>query len=64
MQANILTLRDNYSKSVTDLPMYTLRVQFEGGRQKTIKDYGLSGPGKLVKIYDLIFSLRETQDWK
>jgi hypothetical protein len=63
-QANIISLKDKYSAPITDQPTYTLKVQFSNGQQKTIEDYGPSGPKKLDKIYDLIFSLRETQNWK
>jgi len=63
-QANVISLRDKYSTEITDQPTYTLKVQFSNGQQKTIEDYGPCGPKKLDKIYDLIFSLRETQDWK
>jgi len=61
---NILALKDNYSIPVTDHPTYTLSVQYSNGRQKTIRDYGPSGPDELKEIYHFIFSLRKTQTWK
>ncbi|MCF6403142.1 DUF6438 domain-containing protein [Chitinophaga filiformis] len=61
---NIPALRDNYSIPVTDHPTYTLRVQYNNGLQKEIRDYGPGGPDKLIEIYHLIFSLRKTQNWK
>lgn len=63
-QANLLSLKDDYSTPWTDQPTYTIKVKFKDGRQKTIEDYGPSGPDKLEKIYDLILSLRDSQDWK
>jgi hypothetical protein len=63
-EAEIFSLKNNYSMPVTDHPTYTLMIKLKNGRTKKIEDYGPSGPEKLMKIYSLIFSLRETQDWK
>ncbi|OJY90928.1 MAG: hypothetical protein BGP13_13130 [Sphingobacteriales bacterium 40-81] len=63
-KVNLFSLKDKYSAPITDQPTYTLKVQFDNGQQKTIEDYGNNGPDKLDKIYDLIFALRENQDWK
>jgi len=57
-------LKNSYSTSWTDHPTYYLTVTLKDGRTKTIKDYGPSGPYKLKKFYYIIFSLRETLDWK
>lgn len=62
--ADIISLNDKYSTDVTDSPTYSLQVQFNSGLQKSIVDYGPSGPAELDKIYEFIFSLRETQDWR
>lgn len=62
--ADLLDLKDNYSTLITDLTTYTLTVTFANGRRKTIVDYGQSGPERLKRIYPLLFSLRETQDWR
>lgn len=60
----IFSLSGHYSASMTDQPTYTLTLNLQNGERKTITDYGPAGPKNLHKIYDLIFSLRETQDWK
>jgi hypothetical protein len=61
---NIFTLKDKYSMLATDHPTYTLTVKLKDGKNKTIVDYGPSGPEQLKKIYHLLFLFRETQDWK
>ncbi|MBK6937608.1 MAG: hypothetical protein IPH18_12535 [Chitinophagaceae bacterium] len=63
-QANFFSLRDDYSVRITDQPTYTLHIQQKNGQSKRIKDYGPCGPAGLKKIYEFIFSLRDTQDWK
>lgn len=63
-KAAINSLPDSYSTLATDHPSYRLQVSFTDGIIKTIDDYGPSGPRALQKLYDFIFSLRETQDWK
>jgi hypothetical protein len=64
LNANLFSLKDNYSIQATDHPTYTLTIKLKNGKRKTIEDYGPIGPENLKKIYTLIFSLRETQDWK
>lgn len=61
---DFFSLKNSYSTSWTDHPTYYLTVSLKNGQTKTIMDYGPSGPDKLEKVHDLIFSLRETQDWK
>lgn len=63
-KTNVFDLKDNYSTLMTDQTTYTLKVKLKNGQTKSIEDYGHSGPDKLEKIYNLLFSLRETQDWK
>lgn len=62
--ADIFSLRDRYTALVTDQPTYTLIIKEKNGRTKIIEDYGSSGPDRLEKINDFIFSLRDTQSWK
>ena len=62
--SDFFSLNNSYSTSWTDHPTYYLTVTLKDGQTKTIKDYGPSGPDKLENVYHLIFSLRETQDWK
>lgn len=62
--ANLFGLKNNYTTLASCLAYYTLTVKLKSGKIKTIEDYGSSGPDELRKIYDLIFSLRKTQEWK
>ena len=62
--ANLFGLKDNYTTLANCLPFYTLTVKLKNGKIKTINDYGPSGPDELREIYDLIFSMRKTQEWK
>jgi len=62
--ADFFGLKDKYSTPITDQSTYTLTVTLKDGTKKTVEDYGQSGPKKLDKVYDLIFSLRKTQNWK
>jgi hypothetical protein len=63
-EANVFDLEDSYAARMTDLPTYRLTIQQQNGLSKKIQDYGPTGPGKLTSIYNFIFSLRGTQDWK
>ena len=63
-EANLFSLKNGYDISATDHPTYTLTVILKNGETKTITDYGPAGPEKLRLVYNKIFSLRETQDWK
>jgi hypothetical protein len=57
-------LEDSYRVLHTDAQTATLRITYDGGKVKTISDYGLRGTAGLVKIHELLFKLRETQEWK
>lgn len=63
-EAKLVRLKDHYDAEITCQPTYNLHVTFKDGTSKNISDYGPSGPEELGKIYSMIFSLRETQDWK
>lgn len=63
-KADILSLKDKYSTDWTDHPTYNFTVLFQNGQKKTINDYGPSGPNNLKEVYDFVFSLRESQNWK
>lgn len=62
--AHVFNLKNNYSSSWTDHPTYTFTVKLKNGRSKKIVDYGPVGPDELKRVYDFIFTLRNTQDWK
>ncbi|MFI5187056.1 MAG: DUF6438 domain-containing protein [Chitinophagales bacterium] len=64
IKSNILSLRKNYAVSATDQPTANLTVKFSNGMIKKIKDYGEAGTQQLADIYDFIFQLRNTQNWK
>jgi hypothetical protein len=63
-RAQFFNLKDNYTTPWTDQSTYTITVKLKDGRSKTIEDYGPSGPEKLKRVYRLIFSLRESHEWK
>ena len=62
--ANVFQREAKYSTTSTDHPTYTLRIRSDDGHIKTIVDYGPSGPKKLKTLYNYLFSLRDSQDWK
>jgi len=63
-KAEFFSLKDNYSTMESDGPTYTITITLRNGKEKKIEDYGPSGPGNLQVVYDFIFSLRDSQDWK
>jgi hypothetical protein len=63
-KAEFLSLQNNYSTTASDNSTYILKIKLKNGQVKTIEDYGPSGPANLKLVYDLIFSLRDSQDWK
>ena len=63
-KSDFFNLKNEYSTDWTDHPTYSLTIKLKNGKNKTISDYGPSGPDKHKKIYYLIFSLRETQNWE
>ena len=63
-KSNFFSLENHYTNAWTDHATYTLTVRLQNGQTKTIEDYGPSGPEKLKRVYEFIFSLRESQNWK
>ncbi|QHL87348.1 hypothetical protein GU926_07835 [Nibribacter ruber] len=63
-KADILSLNNEYEIESTDHPTYHLNVKLKDGQVKAIIDYGPSGPDELQEVYDFIFILRKSQDWK
>lgn len=62
---DFVNLEDSYSCCGTDQPGALLEITFDGGKVKTIRDYGLqSGPFGLRTAYKAFSDLRESQKWK
>lgn len=61
---NFPKLQDDYAISATDHPTCTLTITYAGGKVKTIRDYGEQGTFGLSQLYQLLFALRTTQDWR
>lgn len=61
---NFPNLKDNYAVSWTDDQSCTLRITYNNGKTKEIKDYGLIGTYGLDRLYQLLFELRFNQDWR
>ncbi|AZA93179.1 Uncharacterised protein [Chryseobacterium nakagawai] len=57
-------LQDRYSVNWTDDHSSTLKITYNNGKIKEIKDYGLIGTYGLDRVYSLLFDLRFNQDWK
>lgn len=57
-------LKDQYSVGWTDDQSSTLKITYNNGKVKEIKDYGLIGTYGLDRIYSLLFDLRFNQNWK
>lgn len=59
------TLKDYYGNdNITDLPTSYLRIKYDDGTSKIIKDYGKNGTTELKKVYQFIEELRFNQNWK
>ncbi len=56
-------LKDEYAVSWTDDQAATLKITYDNGKIKTIYDYGLLGTFGLQKAHELLFALRENQNW-
>ncbi|RYZ27969.1 MAG: hypothetical protein EOO10_11065 [Chitinophagaceae bacterium] len=56
-------LKSNYAVTWTDDQTSTLIITYDGGKTKSITDYGLIGTYGLDRVYQLLFELRENQNW-
>ena len=61
---NFPELKDKYAVNWSEDQTSKLIITYDGGKTKTISDYGLLGTFGLNRVYDLIFKLRENQYWK
>ena len=57
-------LENDYWVNWTDDQSSSLKVIYNGGKVKTIKDYGLIGSYGLKRLYELLFDLRFNQKWQ
>lgn len=57
-------LKSSYSVNWTDDQTCTLIITYDNGKTKTITDYGKIGTYGLDRVYNILFSLRENQNWE
>ncbi len=60
--ADFPNLNDNYAITATDHATALLKITYDGGKIKTIRDYGLLGTQSLNRLYQIMDSLR-SQVW-
>ena len=58
------TLKDNYSVNWTDDQTCILKITYNNGQTKEVRDYGLIGNYGLARLYQLFFEMRFNQIWK
>jgi hypothetical protein len=63
-QGDFETLQDNYAVNWTDDQTAKLKITYDNGKVKSIRDYGLLGTYGLDRVYQLLFELRENQKWE
>jgi hypothetical protein len=61
---NVSNLENGYDIQATDLTTVYLKVYFEDGSIKEIRDYGEQGTLGLKRLYNLLSDLRHNQNWK
>lgn len=57
-------LKKRYTVPWTDDQSCQLKITYNGGKIKTIRDYGLIGTNGLNRLYILLFDLRKNQKWQ
>src|SRR5690606_31812581 len=57
-------LQDSYRVPYTDAQTANLKIIYDGGKEKTITDYGMNGTSELKELYQLFLELRENQNWE
>ncbi len=60
---NFETLEDEYAVNWTDDQTSFLQINYDNGKTKSIRDYGLMGTFGLERLYQLLFDLRKNQKW-
>jgi hypothetical protein len=61
---DFVNLKSSYDVHWTDDQSSTLKITYDNGKTKTIDDYGLIGTYGLKRVYELLFDLRNNQNWK
>lgn len=61
---NFTHLTEEYTVRYTDAPSATLRITYNNGKIKTIRDYGKVGSYGLMTLYKMFDELRFNQEWK
>lgn len=56
-------LKDNYTVNSEDESRCTLKITYDNGKTKLIKDYGLIGTFGLSRVYQVLHDLRKNQQW-
>lgn len=59
----IKKLKDNYAVNWTDYPTCSVKIEFEDGSVKNIRDYGEEGTFGLEQLYSLFVHLIGSQNW-
>lgn len=58
------SLKNKYAVRWTDDQTVSLEIKYNNGLVKKIEDYGAIGTFGLECLYNQLFALRNTQDWK
>jgi len=57
-------LEESYTVNWTDDQTAILKIHYDNGKTKTIRDYGLIGTFGLSILYKKLFEIRKDQEWK
>ncbi|MCT2408683.1 DUF6438 domain-containing protein [Chryseobacterium antibioticum] len=57
-------LNEEYDVAYTDSTTGYLKITYDDMKVKTIRDYGMMGTRALRKLYDILFGLRGTVEWR
>ncbi|WP_178985140.1 DUF6438 domain-containing protein [Winogradskyella helgolandensis] len=58
------SLDNSYYSGAMHSSSVTLKITYDSGKIKTIKDYGLIGTYGLKRVYEMFYELRFNQEWK
>jgi len=60
---NIDSLKNSYAIGWTDNPAIDIQIQYNG-LTKNIHDYGLKGTFGLKRLYEVLYAIKDTEDWE